>query len=877
MEPDIRQVRLGRLHRLAVRLIAPPAERTEIADDLDDEAAAIASVEGPRAAARFLSWQIVHSIGPWLGRRAAEWTADAAGRAARMQHGIWSDVRLAARRLAHAPGFSLLAVAMLAIGIGAVSTVFTLAHALWLKPLPYVEPQRLVWIHARHIPSSSTSSLTEGELAEYSAAGRAFTSVAGFSYSAGIARMNGEPVRVQAHFVTPNLFRVLGVRPAIGRDFSDADVTPGARVVMLSHDTWTRRFGADPAIAGKTMVLSDESYEIAGVMPKGFAFPRGLEADVWKAASLAGEPGSARRIFQAVARLAPGRTIEEATVEVDTRARLAAAMPAANREWTAFAAPAGETANRSTRVAFQALLGIVGLFLLIACTNLAGLLLARNLVRRRELAVRLSIGASRWRLTRMLLVESILLSAVGGAVGVLVSAYGSRGLGALMPRGTPGLDAVEPNPQVLAIALGLMVISAVLITVLPALGLGSLRPAEALAGSRGSTGAASRTQLGLVVTEIVLAMVLVVGAGAMLRSFVEALGRDRGYDPRGLQAINVSLPFSDDSYLDTTRRARAFGEILERVAAVPGVRRAAATTGFPGSRLGILGGAPIELPEGRAPIMTALHAASTGYFGTMGVPIEVGRSFASTDVASSPGVAIVNQQLARQFPGGNPIGRTVTLAFFGGKPAPFEIVGVAGDIRLTGSPGFRAFVPLAQVSPYWIDLVYRTDERRAVALEVRRTLRELNPNLLIENDASFAAIISDSLALERTQSGFAIMIGALSAVVAGVGLFALVTFIVAGRRREFGIRLALGSEPPRLFREALAGPVRLAGIGVVCGIGAAVLVVRTLDSQVFGLKSAGASAYLAAALLVLVISIGAAWFPARRVMHTDPMVALRED
>jgi predicted permease len=861
-----------------VRLVAPPAERNEIADDLDEEAAAIAALRGPRAAARFLWWQILHSIGPWLGRRVVEWTADAAGRATRMHHGIWSDVRLAARRLAHAPGFSLLAVGMLAIGIGAVSTVFTLAHAMWLKPLPYFEPQRLAWIHARHVPSGSTSSLTEAELAEYSVAGGAFTSVAGFSYSAGIARMNDEPVRVQAHFVTPNLFRVLGVRPAIGRDFSDLDAAPGARIVMLSRETWTRWFGADPAIAGKTMVLSDESYEIAGVMPQGFAFPRGLEANVWRPATFTREPGSTRRIVQAVARLAPGRTIEEANVEVDTRARrLAAAMPATNGEWTAFAAPAGDTANRSTKVAFQALLGIVGLFLLIACTNLAGLLLARNVARRRELAVRLSIGASRWRLTRMILIESVLLAAIGGVVGVLVSAYGSRGLGALMPRGTPGLDSLGPNPLVLAIALGLTIVSAMLITLLPALGLGSLRPAEALAGSRGSSGAASRTQLGLVVTEIVLAVVLVVGASAMLHSFVDALGRDRGYDPRGLHAINVSLPFSDDSYLDTTRRARAFEQILERVAAVPGVRRAAATTGFPGSRLGILGGAPIELPDGRAPIMAALHAATSDYFATMGVPIEAGRAFASTDVTSAPGVVIVNAQLARQFPGGNPIGRTVTLSFFGGKPAPFEIVGIAGDIRLTGSAGNRVFVPLAQVSPYWIDLVYRTDERRIVTAEVRRTLRELNPNLLIENDSSFEAIISNSLALERTQSGFAIMIGALSAIVAGVGLFALVSFIVAGRRREFGIRLALGSEPPRLFREALAGPVRLAASGVVSGTAVAVLVVRALGSQVFGLNSAGVSAYVAAALLMLIISIGAAWFPARRVMRTDPLVALRED
>jgi putative ABC transport system permease protein len=372
-------------------------------------------------------------------------------------------------------------------------------------------------------------------------------------------------------------------------------------------------------------------------------------------------------------------------------------------------------------------------------------------------------------------------------------------------------------------------------------------------------------------------VILIVGAGAMLRSFLEALGRDRGYDPRGLQAINVSLPFSDDSYLDTTRRAQAFGDILDRVSAVPGVRQVGATTGFPGSRLGILGGAPISLSDGRAPVMAAIHAASAGYFEAMKVPIRRGRPFAATDTASTPGVAIVNEELARQFPDGNPIGRTVKLSILGDAATPFEIVGVAGNISLTGSAGNRIFVPLAQASPYWIDLVFRTDDRRGVLADVRRSLRGMSADLLIENESSFAAIISNSLALQRTQSGFAIMIGVLSAVVAGVGLFALVSFMVAGRRREFGIRLALGSEPRRQFREALALPMRLVAAGLVSGIAVAVLLVRALGSQVFGLKSADATAYLAAAALVLLVSLGAAWFPARRAMRTDPLAALREE
>ncbi len=880
MEPEVRPLTragLVRAQRALLRLLAPQGERAEIVADLEEEATQIAAADGRRAAARFVWWQILHSIGPWIGRRTAEWTAVAAGSATHMHHGIWSDVRLGVRRLAHSPGFTLLAIVMLAIGIGAVSTVFSLAHALWLKPLPYADPERLVWIHTRHTPTSAASSLNATELREYTQTGGALAGVAGFTYGAGILRVNGERVRLVAHNVSPNLFRVLGVYPVLGRDFTDADAAPGAKVVMLGYDTWTQRFGGDPGIVGKTMTMNGGAYEVAGVMPRGFAFPRGFEASAWTAAGFRGKDFD-RRLIEAVGRLAPGHTIAQASAEVETRARrLAQANPATNGEWTAFAVGAGATATRATRVAFQAMLGLVGLFLLVACTNLAGLLLARNIVRRRELAVRLSIGASRWRLARMLLVESVLLASVGGAAGILLSAYGSRALGRLMPPTTSGLDAIGPNPQVIAVAVGLTILSAALIAFLPAVTLGSLRPAEALAGSRGSTGAVSGTQRALVVAEIVFAVVLVVGAGAMLRSFVDALGRDRGYDPRGLEALNVSLPFGDDAYLDTDRRAKVFGEILDRVSAVPGVRAAAATTGFPGSRLGVLGGGPVTLPEGAAPVMAAIHAASAGYFETMRIPLKRGRAFAPTDTAGAPGVAIVNEELATQFPGGDPIGRVVSLSILGDKATPFEIVGVTGNIRLTGSTGYRIFVPLTQASPYWIDLVVRTDGRQRVAADVRQALRGMNLDLMLENESSFATIISNSLALERTQSGFAIMIGALSSLVAAVGLYALVTFIVAGRRREFGIRLALGSDTRRLFRDALAGPLRLVAGGITIGIAAAVLIVRALGSQVFGLKSADASAYAGAAILVLAISLGASWFPARRVTRTDPLTALRED
>jgi predicted permease len=489
-----------------------------------------------------------------------------------MPHGLATDVRTASRRLRAAPGFSLLAVLTLATGIGAVSTVFSLAHALWLKPLPWLEPDRVVTIYSRHEPSGSTASLTPADLREHSRADPVFSGVAGFMYGSGIARVNDERVRIWSFHVTPNLFRVLGVLPAMGRDFDQVGAAARTPVVMLSHGSWLRRFGADPAVVGKSLSMNGTSYEVIGVMPRGFSFPRGMEAEVWLPADLdASSYEGAGRVMQTVARLAPGRSIQEAAVVVQGRARQAAA---------------GVTASRTSRLTLQALLGLVLLFLAIACTNLAGLVMARNAGRRAELAVCLSLGATPWRLARSLLVESAVLSAAGCVAGVLLATHGARLLASFLPRNTPGLDDVEISIPVLLVAAAVSMVSAMGVSLLPAVSLRSIRAADAL-GVRGEVRRVSRGQRAVVVAEIAMAVVLLVGAAAMVQSFIGVLERDRGYDPRGLQALNVSLPFGDESYRPTGRRAHAFAELVDRVAALPGVTGAAATTGFPGSRLGL--------------------------------------------------------------------------------------------------------------------------------------------------------------------------------------------------------------------------------------------------------------------------------------------------
>ena len=866
------EVIVSRVHRAIVRMLAPGDEADAILDDLAEEAAQVAVAASAPAARRWVRWQIANSIVPWLTRRSHDWLA----RAKEMRvlpHGLWIDVRIAFRRLAKARGFAALACLTLAIGIAAVSTVFSLAYALWLKPLPYGDPDRLVWVGTRHEPSGAGGSLTPTELDALRTTGsRTLNGLAGFMYGAAIARVNGEPVRIAQHQVSPNLFRVLGVAPAIGRDFTDHDAGSGTAIVILSHQSWLRHWGRDPAVVGKTMMLSGEPHTVVGVMPDGFTFPRGLEAGMWTPAPFRAGNIGPRRIIQAVGRLAAGQTIAAATQEADAKLRAVANAAPGDGRWVANVTTAATTASTTAQRSFQALLGTVGLFLLITCTNLAGLLLARNAARRTELAVCLSIGASRWRLARSLLIESLLVAAGGCGIGIVLTFYAARMLASLMPAWMPGLDGVAVNGIVVAVTIAVACAAAFLIALAPALSLRSMRASEALAGSRTATAAGSRAQRALVVVEIALAVVLLVGAAVMLRAFQGLVNQDRGYEPRGLVALNVTLPFSDESFSRAETRVHALDQLLAGVKAVPGVRSVGATTGFPGSRLGILGGEPFT-PPGGTQIFVALHAATPEYFATMGIPIRAGRSLTALDTAGAPPVAIVNEALARQFPDGNPIGHHVPITVPGEPRKPFEIVGVAGNIRLSENIGNRVFIPLAQASPYWIDLVVRGDE--ALMPTIRQTLRTLNRDLLLENDSSFGKIISDNLAIQRTQSVFTTLTGALSILVAGVGLYALMTFLLTARRRDLSIRLALGSSPGRLFREAMLGALRLIAIGIAAGIAITATLVQLIGSRVFGLASADVTAYAGAATLVLIVAVLAAIVPVRRVLRADPVAALR--
>ena len=862
-----------------MRRIAPDGHADGLVDDLEDDFARVAAAHGRPAAYRRLLWEIIHAIRPIARTRAARVASRLRERRRTPMHGWIADARHALRRLSRTPGFTLFAAATLAIGIGATSAIFSLAYAIWLKPLPYAAPDRLVSLHDV-AENGLVSSISGPELDEYRRNAASLSAVAGYASGAVVARIGDEPIRFMAYFATPNLFQVLGVRPALGRDFTDGDA--GAPVVMLSDATWASRFGRDPGIVGRSVLMDAQPHTVIGVMPRGFHFPTVLEADGWVPSTLAYWTDRDRRYVQAVARLAPEAAVATVDRELSrTAADLAASYPASNKGWTARAQSLDSRDRSGYGAAFGALLGMVGLFLLITSVNLAGLLLARTAKRRTELAVCLSIGARPWQLGRQLVFEALALAAGGCAGGILIAGLAGRLIARLMPPRLPGLAEVRVDGHVLAFSIAVTLATAAICGVISAMGVRRLRASEALAAARSSTPRSQRLQRTLVVGEVALALLLLVGASLMARSLFDLINRDRGFDPHGLLTLNVSLPYDSTQYETPLVRAAAFDNILDRVGRVPGIRVAGATNGFPGSPLGLLGSGLLPVPGRAERVTVSVHAASPRYFAAMGVPLRAGRAFTERDRSGSAKVAIVGESLAKTlWPEGGAIGRQVIVPPVPGiiqGAEPFEVVGVVGDLRTATRVSPDIFVPLAQAPTYWIDLVARTGGDPAALREpVRRALRGVSGDLLIENVSSLDTIIADAAGLERAQSGMAVLVAVLSTLVAGLGLYALLAQIAAQRTRELGIRLALGSNPARLFGWMFRQGMVLTAVGLAAGGAAAVVAVRLLRHAVFGLGTFHPSALALAAVVLAVVSAAASAAPARRVMRTDPLEAMRQ-
>jgi putative ABC transport system permease protein len=804
-----------------------------------------------------------------------------------------NDLRYALRALRTNPGFTLVAVLTLALGIGANTTIFSVVNGVLLRPLPYRAPERLVQVFESR--SGARGTVSPPDYVDWREQSDVFDGLATLNTSSSFALSSGTgpAEQINAASVTPNFFSMLGVRPALGRDFVPAEGVAGqAQVALLGYGLWRRRFGGDAAILGSAVQLDGQSYQVVGVMPAGQEYPR--EAEIWVPLAFTERDLATQRgahYLDVIGRLRPGATLEAAQSQMTTIAgRLAEVYPGTNRDAGAAVVPLRESMVGSVGPALKVLLGAVGLVLLIACTNVANLALARARRRERELSVRLALGAGRWRLVRGVLAESLLLSLAGGGVGVAVAAWGVPLLRALQPGNIPRLDEVRLDATVLAFALGVSLLSAVLFGLLPSLQLSSragLR--ESLSGEGRTLTAhrrARRARNGLVVAEMTLAVVLLAGAALLMRSFVSLVRVDPGFAPDRVFSFSLSLP---DGRYGTPERAEAFyAELLDRLRAVPGVTSAGAVFGLPlsGFRFGIstseLDGTRLS-DEEQDRLSTQVRIVTPDYFRTLGVAVVQGRSFTDADRHGAPPAIIVNEAAARLiWPDADPLGHRLTIGTsfgLGRGRVGGEVVGVVRNTRdfgLEAESRPMAFLPHRQVPVGFMSVVLRTaGEPGALSRAVSAQVAALDPEVPLFDVRTMDERLAGAVARPRF---YLLLLGAFALValaLAAVGIYGVMSYTVGERRREIGVRVAMGARPGEVQALVVRQGMSVAAIGVTLGLAGSLAAARLLRSLLFGIGPADLPAFAAAVALLSAVAVLACYVPARRAARVDPMVALR--
>ena len=806
--------------------------------------------------------------------------------------GSLRDVSLAVRRLRRRPGFTVIAIAILALGIGGAAAIFSVAHAVLLRPFPFREPDRLVLLWQndtqRDQPFVELSYPTWRDWRERN---RVFTDLAGMpSVNQGwVMTVDERPRGVSGRIVTANFFSVLGVAPALGRGLlPDDDRVGAARVVVIGDGLWRDAFGADPDVVGGAAVLDGESYTIVGVMPPGFAYPRGAELWMPVVPAVGAEVAESAGVWwmSALGRLRPGLSVD------DARREMAALALAYNREQfqtegvTAVVTPLDEAILGDTKPALVALLGAVGLVLLVACANVAGLQLVELGERSHDLAVRLSLGASPGRLARALFAESLVLCAAGGAAGVLAAKAAVPALVALAPGDIPRLGAASVDGPTLAFAVLVSLASAALCGLAPMLAVRARGLSGALHDvSRSVVAGHGRLRLVLVVGEVALALVLLVGGGLLVRSFVALSEAPLGFDTDGVLCVDVGTPpaLSDD----VTKRRTFFGEMLRRVRALPGVEAAAVVTLRP-----LSGTVGMDWPftvEGQSPKdaernpLLNFETVSPGYFETMGIPLVRGRDFTDSDREDQPGVVVVSDALARRFwPDKDPVGQRIKIPL---PPTEFHdqwlsVVGVAGDaryreLRVTRYDLYMSFRQSDHVAHHLV--VRAAGDVAPVAPLVRRAVQELAPELPAPAVTAMDHVVADALGGPRFAARLFSAFALVALLLAGLGLYGLLAWSVGRRTREIGVRVALGARPADVARLVLAEGVTLTAAGLGLGLLAALTSARVLAALLYGVEPTDGPTLAAASALLLGVALLACWVPARRALRLDPAAALRHD
>ncbi|HTJ22187.1 MAG TPA: ABC transporter permease [Gemmatimonadaceae bacterium] len=812
-----------------------------------------------------------------------------------------TDLVFALRTLRKRVGFTAAALATLALGIGAAASVYTIVNGVLVRPLPYPDPSRLVMVWMSDKEFGAGLPLTSGFYLDAAEAAAPFATTAAFRQWSYALSGAGDAEQVQGARVTPSFFPTIGVRPQLGRALNAADAEQGAsHVVVISDALWRRRFGGDPTIIGKRITLGGEPFAVVGIMPRGFAFPRGAElpaglqfaprADLWTPLAFTERDRRSYSVMNlsAIARLGPGVPASrlQSTLTSQLREFLDANAPTVDLSY--HLATLKEQAGQHVRRTLLVLLGAVALLLVIACANVTNLLIARTGARAREFAVRAALGAGRMRIARQLITENVLLALLGTAIGLAVSMWATRAMLSLVPGSLPRADDVRLDWRVGTLAFAITIVVGAALGTAAAMQVRWSRLADVLRGDAARAGASRSRGVArrlLIVAEVSLSAMLVVGAALLAESFVRLQRVEPGFDPSQTLAASVALPITGafDVARDGPSWSRFFSELQGRLARSPGIISAGASSALPLTSA-VEGGGTAIVGEPTPPPGQAKHAAyivtEGDYFATLGIRLLQGRAFTSTDLATTTPVAIVNREYARRYLHGNAVGRQLIAYFDFSKQVPRTIVGVVDDVRygpLDAPPDPQVYVPEQQMTYPALQIVLRTaGDPMALLPLLTREVKAINPSLAVAAPRTMESVFSESLAARRFAMTLIGIFAASALVLAMVGLYGVIALGVSERRREIGVRMALGAAPARVLRLVIREGVTLAAVGLVVGLAGAFAASRLVAAMLYGVSPSNATAYLATAFVVLVVAGAATWLPARRATRVDPASALRD-
>jgi predicted permease len=808
---------------------------------------------------------------------------------------LWQDARFALRMLRKTPGFTAIAVLTLALGIGANTAVFTVVYSALLRPLPYSHPENIIALGESRDPQNpGPAEISYPDFLDWQKSSKTLQSIAGASQEGfTITGVGGDPQFMKAAQISSNFLSTLGVRPVVGRDFVAGDEVPEfPQVALLSYGYWQSQFGGDSQVVGKSLQLENQVVSIIGVLPREFEFAPLGTPSIWVPFHLIPEFSTRRNLrwLHPFGRLAPRVTFSQAEAEMrGITNQLKAAFPKENGKVFVVMKGLREAIIGEVRPLLLIVFSAVGIVLLIACANVANLLIVRAAGRRREFALRTALGASRWNLMRQFLTESLLLAAAGGALGFIAAIWGTPLLITSIPtnllNSMPFLRDARPDAAVFTFLCGAVLFTGILFGIAPALQASSTPIVEALKEDTRNLAGGSRTRLrdALVVAEISFSLVLLIGAGLMVKSLSALLHRDPGFDTQNLLTFAIFLP--DKSYPDGPAGLRFVNGLVDRIRSLPGVKSADEVqtpplAGSAGTIRFVVEGRPTEKGQEDECVISG---DTPGYFSTMGIPLIAGRLFNDTDdVAGRPRHVIVNLAFASQyFPEGSPVGKRIRFTY--SDKSPFqEIVGVVGSTPTSLDQAMEPvmYLPFAQSPDSYFNLVIRTTSTPAATLTAVRTmLRDADPHLAVIHPLTMDQIIAQSPAvfLRRYPSYLIGGFSVLALMLGTIGLYGLISYSVSQRTREIGIRMALGASTNEILRLVIKQGTRLALIGVAIGVVAGLFLTRGMRSLLYGVTATDPVTFISVAVLLVVVALAACYVPARRATNVDPMVALRHE